>query len=149
MAVKLKSTLQALQSKLQAGGRFKSVSIGEPTDPPDSPHAAIILRRYENTSTTLNGSIERRTVIVRIYQKAFVEPRGDVEFLLDDMVSEFMEDIFGDFDLGGAIRNIEPLGVVVDFGYQSVGRAGGNEVMYRLADVSIPMIVDDNAVFAA
>lgn len=144
MAVSLRATLQNLQSKLQAGGRFASVSIGEPMDPPNSPHAAIMLRRYENISTTLSGTIERRTVTIRVYSKAFNDPLGDTEFLMDSIVSEVTEDVWGEFDLGSTIRNPEPLGVAVDFGYQTVANT-----VYRIADINLPLIVDDNASFSA
>jgi hypothetical protein len=148
MAVKIKTVLLSLKSKLQASGRFKSVSIGDPSEPPNSPHAAVILRRYEHTTTTLGKTVERRTAVVRIYQKAFESPE-DTEYLLDDIIAEVEEDIFGDLKLGGTIRNVEPLGVTVEFGYLAVGRdRGGAGIMYRIADISIPMIVDDSATFA-
>lgn len=143
MVVKLRTTLENLQSKLQASGRFDSVSIGDVTDPPAGVHGAIMLRRYENPATTLNGTIERRIVVIRILTKAFQEPAEDAEFLLDDIVSEILEDIWGEFDLGGTIRYIEPLGVTTEFGYYDIG-----PVKYRAADIFLPMIVDDSATFA-
>ena len=142
MAVKLKTTLLNLQSKLQAGGRFASVSIGEPTDPPNDRHAAIILDRYENVSTTLTGTIERRRVIVRIYTRAFQEARAEPEFWLDEVAREFMEDVWGEFDLGTIVRNVEPLESRVDFGYQQIA-----QTWYRIADIRLAMIVDDSATF--
>jgi len=143
MAVKIKAVLQNFQSKLEAMGRFASVSIGQPTSPPNSPHAAVDLERYENAGTTLSGTIERRIVRVRIYHiLPTQEPSADLEFLLDDIVAEFMEDVWGDFDLGGVVRNVEPLGTGVNFGYLQVA-----QTWFRIVDISLPMIVDDSATF--
>lgn len=142
MAVKTRSVMLNLQSKLEALGRFASVSIGEPSEPPNSPHAAVILSRFENAGTTLAKTIERRILVVRVYIKAFNDPRGDNEFLMDDIATEFMESVWGDFDLGGNVRNPEPLGVTVNFGYQTIANT-----VYRIADISLPLIVDDSATF--
>ena len=144
MVVKLKSTLQALQGFLQASGRFQAVTIGEPKDPPDGVHGAIFLADYGMPMVMLNGgSVERRTVTVRIYINALREPRGDIEFLMDDIVSELLEDFCGDYDLGGTVRDIKPTEITTRFGYQTVG-----QVLYRIADITLPMTVDDSATFA-
>ncbi len=144
MAIKTRAILINLKSKLQATGRFKAVSVGEPTKAPESPHAAVFMSRYENPSTTLSGTIERRTLMIRVYVKAFTEPVEDAEFLMDDIVTETMEDIFEEFDLGGNVRNVEPTLVTATPGYQQVA-----DTMYRLADISVPVIVDDSASFVA
>ena len=143
MVVKMKDTLRKIEGYLKGTQRLPSVSIGEPMDPPEDLHAAIMLSAYSNPATTLNGSIELRSVIVRIYINALQEPREEIEFKLDEAVSELHSDILGDFDLGGDIRNIEPTLMTVTFGYQSI--AG---VMFRIADILIPMTVDDNATMA-
>ncbi len=143
MVVKLKNTLKTIRESLKGTQRLPSVGIGEPMDPPEDLHAAIFLGPYSNPQTTLNGSIELRSVIVRIYINALREPREEIEFDLDEAVSELHSDILGDFELGGDIRNIEPTLMTVTFGYQSIG-----SVMFRIADILIPMTVDDNAAMA-
>ena len=143
MAIKTRAVMLNLQSKLLATGRFKAVTIGEPTRAPESPHAAVLMSRYEHPTTTLSGTIERRTLMIRIYIKAFQEPTADVEYLLDDLVTETMEDIFEDYDLGGNVRAVEPTLVTATSGYQQV-----DDTTFRLVDISVPVIIDDSATFA-
>ena len=143
MVVKMKDTLKTLREHLRGTQRLPSVGIGEPMDAPQDMHAAIMLSAYSNPTTTLNGSIELRSVIVRIYINAMREPREEIEFDLDEAVSELHSDILGAFTLGGNVRNIEPTLMTVTFGYQSIGG-----VMFRIADILIPMTVDDNATMA-
>ena len=142
MAIKTRAVMLNLQSKLLATGRFKAVTIGEPTRAPESPHAAVLMSRYEVPMVT-SGTIERRTLMIRIYIKAFQEPTADVEYLLDDLVTETMEDIFEDYDLGGNVRAVEPTLVTATSGYQQV-----DDTTFRLVDISVPVIIDDSATFA-
>ncbi len=143
MVVKLKNTLLAIQKHLRGTQRLPSVSIGEPLEPPGDMHAAVFPFAYSNPATTLNGSIERRSVMVRIYVNALREPREQIEFDLDEAASELHSDILGDFDLGGDIRNIEPTLITTTFGYIDVG-----PTKFRIVDILIPMTVDDNATMA-
>lgn len=140
MAVKLKAPMQAIQSFLQASARFRAVTIGEPFAPPEGLQCAILLESYAIPQLTLASTIERRTLIIRIYTAASEESREATEFLLDDAVSEVIESFLGDFDLGGAIRNIEPTGITCRFGFQTI-----QQQLYRIADISLPMTVDDSA----
>ena len=143
MVVKMKDTLLTIQEHLRGTQRLPSVGIGEPMDPPEDMHAAVFLGPYSNPATTLNGSIELRSVIVRIYLNALEEPREEIEFKMDEAASELHSDLLGDFELGGDVRNIEPTLMTVTFGYQSIGG-----VMFRIVDILIPMTVDDNATMA-
>lgn len=99
---------------------------------------------------TLSTTIEVHTAIVRIHMKAFTEPGENTETQMADIVSNLMEDFMGDFDLGGTIRNIdvggsegEPLSAT--WGYVGINQAGGNPVMFRTVDITVPMIVDGSA----
>lgn len=144
MAVKTKAVLQNVQSKLQAGGRCTGgVGIGEPTKPPESPYAAVFMGGYEHATTTLTGTVERRTIIIRLYVKHFGDPASDAEFLMDDIVTETMEDFLEEFDLGGNVRNVEPLGVTGTPGYQMIV-----DTWYRVCDIRVPVLIDDSATFA-
>ena len=144
--------LRKLKSYLQASGYFQSVTIGEPTDPPAGAHGAVMLATNTHPSTTLNGTMERRTVMLRFYRKAF---QGDVEaenteIWMDEVVAKIQEDLFGDFDIGANIKAIYPAQMETRFGYQEIGRqAGSGGIVYRLAEIAVPMDIDDSAVYAA
>ncbi len=143
MVVKLKGPMQAIKSFLAASGRFRAVTIGEPFSPPEGLACAVLLESYEIPMLTLASTIEKRTVIVRIYVAATEERREDIEFLLDDAVSEVIAAMLGDFDLGGDIREIDPTGITVRFGFQIIAQQ-----QFRVADISLPMTVDDSATLA-
>lgn len=144
MAVSMKSTMLKLQSYLDASGYFRTSSIGEPKDPPEGLHGAVMLRAYSHPATTLSGTIERRDITLRIYYDALAEPQGNIEFELDEIVAAIEEDLLGDFDLGATVRNIDVTAMTVNFGYQTIANR-----IYRIADIVVPLIVDDSATFAA
>ncbi|HLA18302.1 MAG TPA: hypothetical protein VJ253_03185 [Dehalococcoidia bacterium] len=144
MVVRLKPVLQLLQGYLAASGHFASTSIGEPKDAPGNTHGAVMLAAYSIPATTLNRTIERREVSIRVYINAMREPVEEIEFDLDTIVGDIMEDLCGDFSLGGTVRNIDATAVVTRFGYQTI-----SGMMYRLADITLPLIVDDSAAFVA
>lgn len=144
MTVTIKSAIQVIESHLNASGYFPGgVSVGEPSDPPSDDFASIFMGNIEHASTTLNGTIERRTWIIRLYVKAFREPRWEIEYLLDEMYADIMTRLLGDYTLGGNVRNIEPLNLRLAPAYQTVGGT-----VFRLADISVPMLVDDSATYA-
>jgi hypothetical protein len=145
MAVTLRATLTAIQSYLQASARFDSVSVGEPLSAPAGISAAVLLSDNRIDALTLNSTIEIRTVVIRIYVSALAEPKSDTEFVLDETQAELIEDFCGDADLGtNGIRAIDVKNIVTRYGYQTIG-AGGNNAIYRICDITLPLIVDDSA----
>lgn len=147
MAVKLRDTLIQLKSYLQASARFNDVTVGEPLSPPSGVHGSVLLSDNRMDALTLTGTIEVRVVTIRIYVSALQEPKEDTEILLDDIQAELVEDFCGDFDLGSnGIRNIDVKNITTRYGYQTIG-AGGNNSIYRICDITLPLVVDDSATF--
>jgi hypothetical protein len=144
MTVSLRTTLRTMQSALMATGRFNAVSIGEPLGPPQSIHASLFLGEYSHPLTTLTTTIERRTVVIRLYVNALAEPQEEIEFRLDEAIAQLQSDLLGDFDLGATVRTIDVTGMVARPGYQTVGNT-----LYRICDVLVPLLVDDSATFVA
>ena len=136
--MKMRAPLQAIQSHLKASARFRSVTIGEPFGPPEGLHAALMLESYAIPEVTLTGTIERRTITIRLYVAAIEESRESTEFVMDDAVSEVIEDFLGDIDLEGV--EIHPVGLTVRFGFQTISNK-----LYRIADISLPLTVYDSA----
>jgi hypothetical protein len=63
--------------------------------------------------------------------------------------SDIQSDLIGDYDLGETIRNIDIAGIYgagmgATWGYVDLGGK-----MYRIVDISLPLIVDDSATMAA
>ena len=153
MAYDLKGALIQLKSHLQAGGLFPGgVGIGEPFTPPDTPYASLIVGpEWTIPETTLVSPVELRQVTIRIYNKAMQEPVETNEFLISNIISELMEDIWTDFTFNEAnVRVVRPTEMSVRFGYQEIGRAaGGAGLMFRIADLIVPLQIDDSFSFAS
>ena len=145
MAKTLRTTIQALASHLEAYGGLDYVHIGEPARLPEGYTAVIQNIRVRSEMTTLSKTIETRTVSIRFYHMAVLDaPDPETELMLGELVDEIIEDLLGDFDLGGTIRAIDPTGIEVDWGYQTIGSPG---ISFRVVELKVPMIVDDSASF--
>ncbi len=144
MAKTLRSTLDALASFCQAHGLIDSATVGEPSFMQDGYAAAVMHVRSRSEITTLTQTVETRTVAVQISHLAPLDAPGDegIEGDLGEIVDDLIEDFLGDFDLGGVIRAIEPVGIEVDWGYLTV-----KQQSYRIATITVPMTVDDRATF--
>lgn len=152
MAFEIKSTLNAVASKMQASGYFAAVMIGEPKSPPTGggPHnivAAIWMTRAGVVGTTLTKTIESHVLTVRLYTDMLAEPQEDIEFGLAAVTSDFMSDLCGEYDLGATIRNIDIAG---EYGTALSAEWGHVDVsgkMCRIVDVTLPLTVDDSGTF--
>lgn len=150
MAFLIKATLDALRSYLAAEGWFGSVTIGEPKAPPSSERmaAALFMANISTIPITLARSMELHGVTLRIYRNTLNDPEEQVETDLADAMSKFMTDIEGDWQLGGAIHHIDTSGAISSgvsgtWGYLDVGGT-----MFRVIDVSLPLVVDTAVVMA-
>lgn len=92
-----------MQSKLAAMGYVKATIIGEPRSTYQAGLVAIIPRDGEVTEWVLNAPREMHRVMLRMYQPAEGEPQEDTEATLDQFRADILEDIAGDFDLGGTV----------------------------------------------
>lgn len=150
MAFAIKSTLQNVQDYFAKSGYFPKVQIGEPKQPFGEEFAAsIFMSRVVTTRVFLNGGTgEVHVVTLRIYHDLFKEPSEDVELKLADVVSRISSDVQGEFDLGATVTAIDIAGMHgtaygVSFGHVSIGQTA-----YRVADIVLPLIVNDSATAA-
>ena len=145
MVVTMRTTLDVIAGYLAASGWCTGGAvIGEPRAAPSGLSGAVFMSRAEHPSTTLTGTIERRYVTIRLYIDAMQEPLENTEYDLDEATSQVVSDLLGDFDLGSSVRTIDVTLMTVEYGFQTVGTT-----LFRIADVIVPMIVDDSATFVA
>lgn len=152
MAFKVKSTLEAIQSYAMASGYFgSSVTVGEPKQPvaETSLSAAIFMSSVAVASLTLTKTIELHVTTIRIYRDMLAEPTANIEFELAEAVGDISSDLLGDYDLGETIRNIDVGGQYGSAMNTTWGYVDLSGKMYRIADISLPLIVDDSATLAA
>lgn len=144
MAFDVKATLKAVQSHLEASGYVPTAFIGDVKSPPQEFSAAVFMSSVTTAVAFLTHPTELHLVTVRIYGPAFAEAEN-TELELARISSEIVQDFLGDFDLGATIRNVDVAGqhgtpLSIRWGY--VDASG---TMFRVADISLPLIVDDTA----
>ena len=148
MAFNPKGVLQKTHSFLSASARFPGgTTIGEPKAAPVALAASVFLSSLSIPETTLTYAQGRLNLMVRLYADAFAEPIEDTEIVMGQAVFELIEDFCGDFDFSDAnVRNLRPVDIAVAWGYLQLGPADAQR-MLRIADISIPLDVNDVAVF--
>lgn len=151
MSFNIKSTLIKIQSYLQSSGYFTDSVIGEPKAAPasDGLTAAVFMRDVGIASLTLNKTIEVHNIMVRCYCNMLRHPPEKIELELADVVQKVIEDLLGDFDLGATIRNIDVGGSYGSSLQTSWGYIDVSGTMFRVADIALPLIVDDSAEMVA
>tara|TARA_R110000744_G_scaffold158398_1_gene274372 strand:- start:157 stop:612 length:456 start_codon:yes stop_codon:yes gene_type:complete len=151
MAFDASNTLDSIAGHLLASGYLQSVLIGEPKSPPSGNQfaACVFLNSINVAQLTLGTTIESHVLTLRIYRNMLAEPTETMEKELAKMVSSVLADLIGEFDLGNSIRSIDVggqygAGVSVNYGYLDLGGT-----MFRIADITLPLIVDDSATTTA
>lgn len=139
------TTLQVVTSHLKVGGRYDHVQIGEPKEPPTGQlTACVIMSGVRTPETVLDAPVRVYDLLVRLYM-SMLDPGTDTETRMARTVGETLEDFEGDFTLGGNVRAVDFGGV---YGASVEARWGYVEVggkMYRMCDISVPLIVDPAA----
>ena len=151
MAFDASNTLDAVAGHLLASGYLRDVMIGEPKSPPsgDQLTASVFLNSISVAEVTLGTTIESHVLMLRIFRNMLAEPTETMEKEFAKAVSSILSDIIGEFDLGGSVRSIDVAGIygssiAVSYGYLDLGGT-----MFRIADITLPLIVDDSATTTA
>lgn len=144
MATANRAALINMQGKLMAMGGVAGAVIGEPMSAMQDGLVAIIPQSGSIDETTLAGPREVHVVMFRRYANAMQEPTEAKEFAMDAWRADVLEDVFGDFDLGGNIAYALPTQFIWNYGFQTV-----ENTKYRLLDLTVAYRIDDNATLAA
>lgn len=125
--------------------RFFAVDIAAPRrGQPQGPYALIHPQSMSVTTAFLKAPEERHVLRVEIH----ISPtaRGWQEQVLEGarLTSELLDSLYGDFTLGGNVRNVDVTGIEVQFAERDI-----EDVPTRVAEITLPLIVDGTAEFAA
>ena len=148
MATSNQAALVNMKSKLAAMGGVSVAVIGEPKVTFQDGLVAIIPTSGNVPETTLAGPRETHIVTLRRYENMLAAPGEDIEFRMDQWRADILEDVFGDFDLGGTVAYALPTQFEWRYGYQTIGDREG-QVVYRLLDLTVAYRIDDNAQFSS
>ena len=99
--------------------------------------------------TTLSHAIELHTLTLRGYMPMLSGDAFEDEMALDAAMTELKRDMAGDFDLGGTVRNIDVAGQYSGGLETESGYIELSGTQFKIVDMTIPVIVDDIAEFAA
>jgi hypothetical protein len=104
---------------------------------------AIIPQGGDIDETSLAAPREIHRCVLRYYRNWLEEEQEETEFVLDQFRADILEDIFGDFELGGNVAYALP--VEFSWEYDTITVQG---ILYRVVDVMIAYRIDDSATFA-
>ena len=144
-------TLQVISGYLDGAGSVASCKIGEYTSAP-AVTAEEFVAAVWMVSTTVQlvyldgGTKEIHVVNARIYGPAFEGEGSEArEIAMAQVVQKVFADLLADADLGASIRNVDVGGEGGTAIGTEWGHADIDSVMYRIVDLTIPLIVDDSA----
>lgn len=151
MTFNIKNTLIQMQTYLKKTGLFEDVLIGEPKSGlgyGNKLAAAVYMQNASHRPITFQRADETMTVMVRIYRSMLAEPSSDIEIDIAGAVSRIGTDLMGDFNLASNVETLRFAGdaAVLDARWGYVEVSG---TMFRVADITIPLLVDDEVTVAS
>ena len=136
-------TYVVIQSHLQATGYFGQVFIGQPEGFGDDArmHAAIWTVATRIPYLSFDTGMRIYDTRIRLYKKAFGRTQENAELVLAVGVQQSVSDLLDDYDLGETISEIDIAGqygqaVNVRWGHDRVG-----DDVYKVADITLPLVV--------
>lgn len=145
MALSERAVQRALSSHASQTGVFKRVIRFDPKSAPGGGlTCALLLRTMDPTPATgLNVSACLLVWTMRIMLPIRNEPIDEVDPVLMGAARKLMARLLGDLTLAGLVRTIDPRGqagvrMSCPFGYVEI-----DGTMHRIADLNVPMIVND------
>ena len=146
----IKRSMTWVQSHVAASGYARGIIIGHPwTAPTGRLTVAIFMESQAILNLTVGGGTQELYVMtLRIFRPALSEPIADVESDIAEAVSLIQADLLADTTLGSTVMTLDPAGMSgtgmsTAFGHVEIG--GTN---FRIADITIPLIVNDSATMA-
>ena len=148
MTIDVRGILSEIQGHAARSGLFSAVLGHEPKDPPSTaggPVACVYLRSLNPTTAFagLNVTSVVLTATVRIHVSMLQEPQDDIDVIIVEAAEAFMQTVTGDFTLNDEATNVDLLGMAgegmgCEFGYATIG-----STMFRIADVTLPILLAD------
>ncbi len=136
----------AVVSDAQRSGYFDKVNRHEPKKAPGTGLTAAIWLESMEPIGLISGlaSTSARLVFkLRVYQHMLMEPQDMIDPRMAKALANLMRRYHDDFDFEGAIRNIDLLGA---YGVSLSAITGYLDIdgkMFRIADLTIPCLVND------
>lgn len=144
MALGIRTLRDTLESHLLTLGVFRDVLAHEPKSAPQSGTAAVWLQSVQpDPSSGLAATTAVVTFLVRIYEPMLAEPADDIDLDVGAAVDLILNAITGDFSLGGNARSVDLLGYTGQTLSAEAGYVSVDQTMYRVMDITVPVVVND------
>lgn len=146
MALGATAILAAVQSHALASGLFERVNGHEPKSAPGNGLTCAVWvqdLRPVAAASGLATSSARLECQVRVYSNMLAEPQDAIDPRLLGAVDALLTAYHGDFELGGLVRNVDVFG---EHGDQLGAKAGylpQDNRLYRVMDITLPLICND------
>lgn len=136
----------AVRDAIMTVGRFESVAMHEPKSAPiDGMSAAAWFQRFVPVGAASGMNIASGLMLYncRLHMSFMSEPYDDIDRELKQAGAAVMGSFIGGFSLAGTIRSVDifganGFGLTMVFGYVSL-----DNKLFRIADIQIPLIVND------
>lgn len=146
MSLDTVSLLAAVQSHAQSLGIFEDVLIHEPENAPDNGLVAACWLEDGRPLPDLSGMVStswRLGVSMRLYLNLLHEPQEGNESLIAGACDALIGAYTGDFELGGLVEQVDVFGAYGEPLAWKLGYATHNHKFYRIATITLPLIVCD------
>lgn len=146
MSLDLAAYRAAAMSHAQDLGLFGQVLGHEPVSAPGSGLTYAMWVgpvRPVPARSGLNKVTARLELRGRVLLPADTEPQDDVDVLVTAAVSELMAAYCGNFTLGGTVANVDLLGAHGTPLSAETGYTRFDNITYRVATLTIPLIIND------
>ncbi|MGW6502966.1 hypothetical protein [Nonomuraea angiospora] len=146
MALDITGILDATVSHAQSLGLFESVNRHQPDNAPGNGLTCAITVAEVTPVPVASGLIAttgRVALNVMIFAPLPQEPADDIEPAVIGAMDALMGAYSGDFELGGRVRNVDLLGAHGTPLSASTGYVTIDAQTYRVAIVTLPLIIND------
>lgn len=145
MTMPTRQIMAAVVSHALSSGQFEQVNQHQPRNPPGHGLACSVTaeRVGSITSSGLSATSARLILNVQITTPMTAEPADDIDSLILDAVDALYAAYCGNYTLGGLVRAVDVRGsqgqsLDTVFGYFTVGT-----VDYRMATITLPLLIND------
>lgn len=143
MSLDVAGILTGLCDHARTLGQFAQVLDYEPKSAVDAHRVTLAVwgGPVDPVASGLAATSVRAEFTARLYRSMLAKPYSDTVLL--GAVDAFIAGLSGDFDLGGRLRCVDLLGAYgAPLAYQT-GYVDLDSKLYRIADVTVPLIVND------
>lgn len=144
MAFDPKPIMSALVTIAKKSGLFANVNEFEPRGQPANGLTLALISGplTPASSSGLNGLSLRWQIDGQIYLPMHIEPPKDIDFKLMNAAGLYLEDLCGQFTLGGLVRCVDVLGSDGERLSATPGYIDHNDKLYRVAQLMIPLVLN-------